>query len=77
MKCILDIKTTQLEILRVFDTETEVIGLKVYCLVSVRKNNHKTNYRLGTMAQIKSMLKCYRFSIEYGYREEYSKFIAD
>lgn len=71
---LLNIKTSRLEILRVFDTETEIIGIKVYCLVSVRKDNHKTNYRFGTMEQMVQMLKTYR-SVEFGYREEYDNFI--
>lgn len=75
MDCLLDIETTQLSVLRVFDTGKQVWGFTIYGVISEHRNNGKTNYRFGTMAQIISILKTYQYSVKREYCKEYNTFI--
>ena len=75
MECLLDIKTTQLSALRVFDTGNKTWGLSIYGIVSEHRDNGKTNYRFGTMAQVISILKTYQYSVIREYCKEYNTFI--
>ena len=77
MNCLLDIQTTQLNVFRVFDTGTQVWGLTIYGIVNGHRNGKRTNYRFGTMAQVISILKTYRFSVLREYQKDYDRFILE
>ena len=77
MECWLNIETTQLSVLRVFDTGKQVWGFTIYGIVSEHRNNGKTNYRFGTIEQVISMLKPYRRSVKREYQDTFDKFINE
>lgn len=73
MVVILDTSTTQLDILKVFDTEEMVFDLRVYLVYTRRRDNGKVNRRLGTLEQVKSILRPYRNSVKD--KEQFDKFL--
>ena len=64
MVCLLDTKTSQLEMLRVFDTEQEILGIRIYTIITKRHSNGKVTHRFGTWEQVKIMLRPYKVAVK-------------
>ena len=75
MRLILKIETTQLGSMEVWDTETEMLGEKVYSIVGEKRRNGEKNTRFGNKVQTIGILKTYQYSVKREYKDLYKTFM--
>ena len=74
MKDILWIKTTQCMV-RVYDTEEDIVGERVFTVITYHLKNRKILVRFGTKQQIYSLLTQYKNSVVEN-KEAYERYMT-
>ena len=60
---------------RVYDTEEDIVGERVFTILTHHNKTHKILVRFGTKQQIYSLLTTYKNSV-VEYKEEYERFMS-
>lgn len=74
MKLLLNVKTSHLTKIMAYDTETEVMGQRLYCLSTIDTKGNEY-VRFGNKIQLMSMLIAYRTAISKDTQEAYDTYM--